>query len=55
MRAITSWENAATAKEKAADARLSKVEAGLDAMHAEIQDNPAALKAFEALKEALTQ
>lgn len=53
LRAITAREKAATDKEKAADARLSKVEAGLDAMHAEIQNNPAALKAFAALKEAL--
>jgi hypothetical protein len=53
MRAITARETAATNREKAADARLSKVEAGLDAMHAEIKENPAALKAFAALKEAL--
>ncbi len=41
------------AREKASDLRQSKVEAGLDVMHAEIQNNPAALKAFAALKEAL--
>lgn len=53
LRAITAREKAATDREKAADARLNKVEAGLDAMHAEIQNNPAALKAFAALKAAL--
>jgi hypothetical protein len=53
LRAITAREKAATDRERAADARLSKVEAGLDALYQEIQGNAAALKAYHAMKEAL--
>lgn len=43
----------ATDKDKLNAATKTKVEAGLDAMHEEIKDNPAALRAFSAMKEAL--
>jgi hypothetical protein len=52
-RSITARMKVAADKEKAADARLNKVEAGLDALYQEIQGNPAALKAYAQMKEAL--
>lgn len=50
LRAVTARENALTAREKAAAASRSKLEAGLDALMSEIQASPRALEIFQELK-----
>jgi hypothetical protein len=50
IRAITARENALTAKEKAQATMKTKIEAGLDALMAEIQASPRALEIFGQLK-----
>lgn len=50
LRAITGRENAVANREKAAAAKMTKIEAGLEAMYEEIKGNPRALQIFEQLK-----
>lgn len=54
-RSITARMKAATDKEKANNAKMSKLEAGLEALFVEIQGNEAALKFYRQMKEALSE
>ncbi len=48
-------ESLAFEKEKFRSSLMKKIELGLEELHTQIKDNPAALAAFEALKGAIAK